>query len=281
MWRLMRLPWASIRSTFGNCNPQVNAPDSHNRNSEQPGDQQSAAYQQATRSTRRMDWRRQWLYRLGLPLALGLVRAFWASYRWRSVRGDRLLDQAVHDHGAVIPCFWHQHLMAAVPYLLGKQAGGLRAGFLISPSVDGEVGAMAARRLGGYIMRGSATYTGARALRDFYLAVAKEKVSPLITPDGPHGPRFVAKSGAILIAQLAGKPIIPISYAASRVFKFRAWDRFVLPLPFARIALVVGEPIFIPKAMTPAQVEDMQARLGQRLKELFAEACEELRSTKH
>ena len=239
-------------------------------------DQHDAGYQAATRSTRRMTWTRRVGYRLGLPLALALVRAFWASYRWRAVAGDLQLDALLRQHGAVIPCFWHQHLMAAVPYLLGKRAAGLRPGFLISPSVDGEIGAMAVERLGGYIMRGSATYTGARALRDFYMAVAKERVSPLITPDGPHGPRYAAKSGAILIAQLAGKPIVPIAYAANRVIKFRAWDRFILPLPFARVALAVGEPMYIAKTMAPADIEAMQQQLAQRLNELFKTAAANL-----
>src|SRR5262249_23018739 len=108
--------------------------------------------------------------------------------------------------------------------------------------------------------------------RDFYLAVSKEKTSLLVAPDGPRGPRYEAKNGVLLIAQLAGIPIVPISYAASRVFKFRAWDHFILPLPFARVAVAVGEPIVVPKVMNPADLESMQKRLGAILKELFDQA---------
>jgi lysophospholipid acyltransferase (LPLAT)-like uncharacterized protein len=239
-------------------------------------DQHNSAYQQATRSGRRLTRARQVLYRFALPIALGLVRAFWASYRIKRIIGDEHLDAAIKESGAIIPCLWHQHLMLGVPYLLRKRALGLKLGIMISPSVDGEAGAMAAQRLGAHIVRGSATYTGARALRDFYLAVAKDKVSLLITPDGPRGPRYEAKSGALLIAQLAGKPIVPISYAASRVFKFRAWDRFILPLPFARIVLVVGEPIKIPKVMSPADLSAMQTKLQETLAQLFQQARNDL-----
>jgi lysophospholipid acyltransferase (LPLAT)-like uncharacterized protein len=219
---------------------------------------------------------RRWLYRLGLPVALGIVQFFWFSYRVKRILGDENMDMALRNSGPVIPCMWHQHILMGAWYLLRKRSLGLKLGFLISPSVDGEVGAMAAQRLGGYVIRGSTTYTGARALRDFYMAVAKEKVSPLVTPDGPTGPRYVAKSGAILIAQLAGKPIVPISYAANRVFKFTAWDRFILPWPFARIVLAVGEPIIVPKVMSPAELEAMQKRLEVVLKELFERAHREL-----
>jgi lysophospholipid acyltransferase (LPLAT)-like uncharacterized protein len=135
---------------------------------------------------------------------------------------------------------------------------------------------MVAQRMGGYVIRGSTTYTGARALRDFYMAVAKEKVSPLVTPDGPKGPRYVAKTGAVLIAQLAGKPIVPISYAGRRVFKFTAWDRFILPVPFTRVVLAVGEPIKVPKVMTPEELEAMQLRLQETLNRLFVTAQREL-----
>jgi len=213
---------------------------------------------------------------MALPIVLGLVRLFWASYRIKRIIGDERLDAALIESGAIIPCLWHQHLLLGVPYLLRKRAQGLKLGFMISPSVDGEAGAMVAQRLGGFVIRGSTTYTGARALRDFYLAVAKEKVSPLITPDGPKGPRYVAKSGALLIAQLAGKPIVPISFAADRVFKLRAWDRFILPWPFARIVLIVGEPIKVPKVMSAADLERMQEHLSATLKKLFVEAQGEL-----
>jgi lysophospholipid acyltransferase (LPLAT)-like uncharacterized protein len=212
-----------------------------------------------------------------MPVVLGIVRLLWASYRVRRVIGDERLDAAHREYGAVIPCMWHQHLMLVVPYLLRKRALGMKLGFMISPSVDGEAGAMAAQRIGGHIVRGSSSYTGARALRDFYLAVVKEKVSLLVTPDGPRGPRYEAKIGALLIAQLSGKPIVPISYAASRVYKLRAWDRFILPLPFARVVLTVGEPIKVPKVMSPAELETMQRALGATLNDLFAQAQRELK----
>jgi lysophospholipid acyltransferase (LPLAT)-like uncharacterized protein len=207
-----------------------------------------------------------------MPITLALVRMLWASYRVQRVLGDARLDKALKEQGAVIPSLWHQHLMCIVPYLLRKRALGMKLGFMISPSVDGEAGAMAAQRIGGHVVRGSSSYTGARALRDFYLAVVKEKVSLLITPDGPRGPRYEAKSGALLISQLSHKPIVPIAFAASRVFKLRAWDRFILPLPFARVVVAVGEPINVPKVISPAELEGMQRSLGATLNDLFVQA---------
>jgi lysophospholipid acyltransferase (LPLAT)-like uncharacterized protein len=215
---------------------------------------------------------RVWAYRMGMPIALGLVRFLWWSYRIERVIGDDRLTTALRESGAVIPCMWHQHMMLAVRYLLNKRAAGMKLGFMISPSVDGEAGAMAAQRIGAYVVRGSSSHTGARALRDFYMAVVKENISLLVTPDGPRGPRYDAKPGVLLIGQLSGKPVVPIAYAASRVFKFPVWDRFILPLPFARIVLTIGEPMRIPKVMNPDDLEAQRQALNSSLRNLYTEA---------
>lgn len=244
-----------------------------------PNDQHDPRYQQITGSGRRLTRTRIVLYRLGMPIVLSLIKFLWWSYRIERILGDERLDAAVRESGAIIPCLWHQHLLLGVYYLLGKRAVGLKLGFLISPSVDGELGAMAAQRLGAHIVRGSSSYTGARALRDFYMRVVKDQISLLVTPDGPHGPRYDAKPGVLLIGQLSGKPIVPISFAARRVFKFRAWDRFILPLPFTRIVLKVGEPLRLPKVMSPEELDAQRLRLNAILKALFTEAWSTLKAS--
>jgi lysophospholipid acyltransferase (LPLAT)-like uncharacterized protein len=236
-------------------------------------DQHNTTYRQVTKSQRRLTPMRAFLYRAGLPIAIGLVKLFWSSYRFIGISGDERFDALLAKHSAAIPVFWHQHLMICVRYLLRKQARGFKPGFLISPSVDGEAPAMLARYLGGHVIRGSASYTGARALRDFYQAISKELISPLISPDGPHGPRYVCKTGALLLSQLSGKPVVPIGYAASRVFKFRTWDRFILPLPFARVAIAVGEPISVPRVIKPEQLEVLQREVEKQLKALHLHAA--------
>jgi lysophospholipid acyltransferase (LPLAT)-like uncharacterized protein len=239
---------------------------------QQKNDQHNEAYLRVTQSSRRLTRMRQFLYRLGLPVTLGLIRLFWSSYRIRTVLGDAHFDSAARESAVVIPVLWHQHMLVALKYLLGKRELGINLGVLVSPSVDGEAGAMAAQRLGVHVIRGSATYTGARALRDFYLAVQKAKISPIITPDGPRGPRYEFKSGALLISQLAGKPMLPIAFAASHAFKFRTWDRFILPLPFARIVIAVGKPITTPRVLAQSEMQQMQDEMTATLKSLFEQA---------
>ena len=93
-----------------------------------------------------------------------------------------------------------------------------------------------------------------QALRDYYDALKKQEVSPAMTPDGPKGPRFVFKPGAILLSQMSQRPILPMAFAASRAWLI-AWDKFVIPVPFSRSVIAIGEPRQGPRTVQPAALE--------------------------
>jgi hypothetical protein len=229
-------------------------------------------YRQETRSSRRLTRTRLALYRAGVPVAGAVIRFFWAVTRVVAVTGEGRLEQALRDHGVVIPVYWHQHQLLPVRYLLDQRARGLKLGFLVSPSVDGEMPAMLVRRTGGYAIRGSSSATGARALRDYYEAITRDGISPAITPDGPRGPAREFKAGAILLSQLSGKPMVPMAFAARRVFRFPTWDEFILPLPFTAAVLAIGEPCIAPKRMDTAALAGWQQRMQAELVDLYRQA---------
>jgi lysophospholipid acyltransferase (LPLAT)-like uncharacterized protein len=108
-------------------------------------------------------------------------------------------------------------------------------------------------------------------LRDYYQGLMQEKISPIITPDGPRGPRFKFKPGAILLAQMSGRPILPLAYAASRAWLIK-WDKFVIPWPFARICVVVGAPRYVPRVLDAAGIASLQGEMESELKSLFQRA---------
>ena len=151
-------------------------------------------------------------------------------------------------------------------------SAGLKVGFLVSPSVDGTGPAMLVQKFGAHVIRGSSTHTGARALRDYYETIVKQQISPAITPDGPRGPLHEFKPGAIMLAQITGKPILPIAVAHSFKFTFRTWDSFELPLPFSRIAIVYGEPVKVSRAMDAEALAGWQQTMAERLLELRRQA---------
>jgi len=103
----------------------------------------------------------------------------------------------------------------------------------------------------------------------------KDQLSPVITPDGPRGPRFKFKPGAILLAQMSGRPMLPMAYAASRAWLVK-WDKFVIPVPFSRVVITIGAPRYVPRVTDAAAMEQLQADMEGELKKLYQLAASEL-----
>lgn len=213
---------------------------------------------------RRLTTGRRVLYRLLVPLGKLVLEILWRSGRLQFV-GEAALIAAVAKGGIVIPVCWHQHLLFCGRYIVAGRVPGLSPAFLVSPSVDGEAPSMLATSYRAQVVRGSSTHTGTRAIRHLCKALARDRLSPLITPDGPRGPRFEFKPGALLVAQITGAPIVPLAYAARPAKVFRTWDKFILPTPFARIAIAVGEPVYVPRDSDEAQREALRAEIQVRM----------------
>lgn len=202
--------------------------------------------------------------RLAAPLLRLIARALLASCRIERIEGRHYLDQLIAADRSLLLCCWHQRLSACVGYLMRRQTrNGLNPGFLVSPSRDGELIARVVSGMGATIVRGSAHRTGARALRDLYTTM-RGGVSPILHPDGPHGPANQAKSGSLLLAQMTRAPLLPMSFSASRYWQLGSWDRLIIPKPFARITLVIGAPIEV------ARGDDVEARAAVLTEQLGA-----------
>lgn len=252
-------------------------PDEQNDDAPQPDDAgreplRNTLYRKLTRGKRQLTPGRRLLYRVAVFVAWWTVRAMWASCRITHVSGRERAAQTVRDSKSLIPVYWHQHMLFGVRAMLDLRRDGLKLGFLISPSVDGTAPAMLVQRVGGHVVRGSSTHTGARALRDYYETIVKQQVSPAITPDGPRGPVHVFKPGAIMLSQITGKPILPVAIAASRQIRFRTWDQFELPLPFSRIAIVYGEPVQVGRGLDSDALLAWQQRMADTLLALRQDA---------
>ena len=74
------------------------------------------------------------------------------------------------------------------------------------------------------------------------------------------------------IAQLSGAPLLPLAYCASSAWVLRTWDRFVIPKPFCRIVIAVGDPVQVPRHLDAAGTEEVQRKMERVLEELFQQA---------
>lgn len=220
-----------------------------------------------------MTWTRRLTYRLALPVGIGIIRFFWWTCRIVRVEGAAHLEDRLFTGQPAIIAYWHRHQLFCWRYLRLLIGRGARIGWLISASVDGEVPTQIANSIGGGIVfRGSTTAGGSEALRGMCKAVMRENTSIATTPDGPQGPVSKFKPGIVKLAQLSGAPLVPVAWAARRAWVLRTWDRFVIPKPFTKIVIAVGEPVEVPRKADDAEVEKIQARMEAKMQALFDEA---------
>ncbi|MBI5244766.1 MAG: lysophospholipid acyltransferase family protein [Elusimicrobia bacterium] len=139
-----------------------------------------------------------------------------------------------------IYAFWHQRQA-----LFTYTHRGIDGSVLVSRSRDGEIIAETMRLSAIPCVRGSSSRRAAESAKELLDILAAGRCAG-ITPDGPKGPARKVKDGAVFLAMKSGCALLPITNAASRVFIVeRAWDRFQLPLPFSRICVHHGTPIFV------------------------------------
>jgi lysophospholipid acyltransferase (LPLAT)-like uncharacterized protein len=214
----------------------------------------------------------------GLPLAwrlaawplavLGylLVRGLAATWRFEVVGGREHLEALIGRPRPVLPCGWHHELLPLCAWILeGPLRGALKPTFLISRSRDGELVSRVLRLWGGATVRGSSSRGGREALRALERAVRRDAASPVMLPDGPRGPARRFKPGALVLARVTRAPILGLGCSPSGAWRLRSWDRLLVPWPFARIRVVVGEPVEPPREMTPAEQDAALARVERLL----------------
>ncbi len=225
-------------------------------------------------SRRRMSPGRRLAYAIGLPILRLVLWALNSTYRHVRPIGRDIAERIVADAGqAYVPCYWHQQHILCTQLLRSWIRSGFRACFIISASVDGEVPARIARSWGAEVIRGSAANTGALVLRDAQQKM-REGVSIVAASDGPLGPAFEFKTGTVLMARVGGAPLVPIACAADRAWYMNTWDHFMIPKPFARVVVAVGEPIDVPRGASPQEFEALRARMQNAIEALNQESRE-------
>lgn len=205
------------------------------------------------------------IFRFAPPIAALLIRALYATLRVRHAHADRILELNRRE-GSYIFAFWHAHLLVMI-YALFRHPLLV----MISQHRDGEMIAATMGRFGVTAARGSTTRGGGEALRQMVRG-SREGYVLVLTPDGPRGPRRIAQPGVVRAAQLAGIPILPAAVVARNRKVLSSWDRFEIPLPFARTLFHYGEPIEVPRNLSDEEFERTREQVERRITGLADEA---------
>lgn len=163
---------------------------------------------------------------------LGLVLRGWG--RTLRVRVDAAqLAAAARGNEPVAFVFWHNRLFFATRLLRLSRPGRTIVG-LVSASRDGAVLAKFLSFLGVRTVRGSSSRYGREAVHQLVEAL-KSGYDIVVTPDGPRGPVYNMKPGAVLAARRANTALVLVGIECRACFALRSWDRFLIPLPGARV----------------------------------------------
>jgi len=187
------------------------------------------------------------------------VRLVYITTRWQVV-GREASDRLIAEDKLFIAAFWHGRLLMAPPGWRARRPMAV----MISRHRDGELIARIVKHLGVKAIRGSASKGGSSALRQCVRAI-RDGCYVGITPDGPRGPRMRAQMGIVMLARLAGVPIVPATYAVSRRKLLNSWDRFLIALPFGRGVYLWGTPIHVPRDADESVMESCRLALEEAL----------------
>jgi lysophospholipid acyltransferase (LPLAT)-like uncharacterized protein len=157
------------------------------------------------------------------------------------VHGKENLHSAIKGGPSMI-ALWHNRLLLCAPSLLKITTNEIFTAF-ISKSRDAEI-------LASY----TTSYPRGRAIRVSHNArqhalkaliecLKKTDQIPIITPDGPRGPRYQVKPGIVLAAKETNASIVPFSWESTGYWEIPTWDAFRIPKPFSTINAIFGKPI--------------------------------------
>jgi len=158
--------------------------------------------------------------------------------------------------GAEIFCFWHQCVLPCCFYY--RRTG---ATIIVSRSFDGELIARTLELFGFKTTRGSSSRGAREALLGLKSAIESGRPA-IFTADGPRGPIYQTKIGPVRLAQLTGARIGAFHLQPRRAWIVSSWDRFLIPMPFTRVAVAWSRWTLVPPHLAGEALESKRQELS-------------------
>ncbi len=198
--------------------------------------------------------------------ALDLIFYILISLIGKTIRfekeGWENFEQIERDGKVPVYAFWHNRIFLATYYFRSRKIV-----VITSQSFDGEYIARFIQRFGYGAVRGSSTRGGVGALIEM-IRVMKAGLPAGFSVDGPKGPKYVAKTGAILLAKKTGNPVMPFSVETEKYWSLKSWDNLQIPKPFSRAKVCIAEPFYVEADSDDTEIENKRNELQAKLDEL-------------
>lgn len=210
----------------------------------------------------------KWHQRLAGWLIHAAIRSLAMTIRFR-VNQESIFSTMLPAE-KIIFVIWHNRLVLSLViyhrYIVCRDRQRKLAA-VASASRDGGLVAAIIERFGVKPVRGSSSRRAAQALREM-VELAGQGYDLAITPDGPRGPRYTLPEGVISTAQLTGLTIVPVAYHLNWKICLKTWDRFQLPLPFARCDITTGRTMRIPRTASEAERVELRQQLEAEMRSI-------------
>lgn len=162
-----------------------------------------------------------------------VMRAWGRSLRFDETPEDIASFSKCDQPVAIV--LWHNRLFLAAE-IVRRYRGGSVPYALVSASQDGAWLTAFFSLVGLRTVRGSSSRLGREAATAL-VEVLRAGSDVGITPDGPRGPCYEMKPGAIIVPRRTGTPLVLVGADFSAAWRLRSWDRFYLPRPFSRVRM--------------------------------------------
>jgi hypothetical protein len=182
-----------------------------------------------------------------------LVSLIGRTIRWES-QGDEHLDQIYQAGKHAIFAVWHGRIFPAIYYW--RKRGMV---VMTSQNYDGEYITRCIQKQGYSVARGSSSRGGLKALAEMAHSLRKGR-DVCFTVDGPRGPRYIAKPGAVLLARKTGDPIFCFHIALEKKIQLNSWDQAQIPLPYTRAMVFKAPPIYVSRH---ADEREVRQKIGE------------------
>ncbi len=209
-------------------------------------------------SLKKYSWKQKLVIRFAGHVFYSLMNLIGKTVRFE-VENIENFEKILANGKIPIYTFWHNRIFLGTYFFRDR-------GIVVmsSESFDSEYTARVIKRFGYGAVKGSSTRGGIRALTKM-IRLMKEGLPMGFTLDGPKGPQYVAKSGAILLAKKSGNPIMPFVVEAKNFWQINSWDKLQIPRPFTTARVIIAEPIYVSPDAENEEIESNLAKLQASL----------------